>query len=122
MNLGNNQYLIGIFRDITDKKQTANELLKIKKLESVGILAGGIAHDFNNILAAILGNIELAEIYTDHSSKSFPLLKEAKKASIRARDLTQQLLTFSKGGDPVKSTTSLATIVKDSADFVLHGS
>ena len=102
MNLGGKQYVIGIFRDITDKKPAALESLKNKKLESVGVLAGGIAHDFNNILTAILGNIELAKIYIDPSSKAFPLLTETKKASIRATDLTQQLLTFSKGvGCPV---------------------
>ena len=111
-----------VFRNATEEKRTEIELLKVKKLESVGVLAGGIAHDFNNILAGILGNIELAEIYTTHDHKAFPLLEEAKKASIRAKKLTQQLLTFSKGGDPVKQTASIETIITDSANFVLHGS
>lgn len=111
-----------IYRDVTHERRTEEELLKTRKLESVGALAGGIAHDFNNILAAILGNIELAEIYTEPESQAYPLLAEAKKASIRAKDLTQQLLTFAKGGDPVKKTASIDKIITDSANFVLHGS
>jgi len=111
-----------VFRNVTEERRTEIELLKIKKLESVGILAGGIAHDFNNILAGILGNIELAALYTTPNHKAFPLLEDAKKASLRATKLTQQLLTFSKGGDPVKHTSSLKKIIIDSADFVLHGS
>ncbi|MEA1922545.1 MAG: PAS domain S-box protein [Pseudomonadota bacterium] len=111
-----------VYRDVTEERRTKAELMKVKKLESVGVLAGGIAHDFNNILAAILGNIELAEIYTEPTSQAYPLLKDAKKASLRAKDLTQQLLTFAKGGDPVKQTASIGKIITDSANFVLHGS
>ncbi|MEA1969064.1 MAG: PAS domain S-box protein [Thermodesulfobacteriota bacterium] len=111
-----------VFRDVTQEKKREEELLKIEKLESVGVLAGGIAHDFNNILAAILGNINLAEIYIEKKNKAHPLLKKAEKASIRAKDLTQQLLTFSKGGDPVRETASITQVITDSADFVIHGS
>ena len=85
-------------------------------------MAGGIAHDFNNILAAILGNIELAALSTDSASEAYLLLEDAKNASIRAKDLTQQLLTFAKGGDPVRQTASMGKIIKESATFVLHGS
>ena len=98
------------------------ELLKSKKLESVSVLAGGIAHDFNNILAAIMGNINLAMLYTDHEDKRHKLLADAEKASLRARDLTQQLLTFSRGGEPVKTLASIEEIIRDSAGFVLRGS
>lgn len=111
-----------VFRDVTTKKKTSEELLKVKKLESIGVLAGGIAHDFNNILAAILGNIELAGMSINSTEDAYPLLQEAKKASLRAKDLTQQLLTFSKGGDPVKRTASIGTVITESANFVLHGS
>lgn len=111
-----------VFRDVTEERRTAEELLKVKKLESVGVLAGGIAHDFNNILAAILGNIELAGMSIDLTSEAYPLLQDAKKASLRAKDLTQQLLTFSKGGDPVKKTTLIGETITESANFVLHGS
>ncbi len=111
-----------VFRDITEKRKIADELLKVKKLESVGVLAGGIAHDFNNILAAILGNIELAEMSLVATNEAFPLLQEAKRASMRAKNLTQQLLTFAKGGEPIKKTTPIGKTITDSANFVLHGS
>ena len=111
-----------VFRDVTEKKKTAAELEKIKKLEAVGVLAGGIAHDFNNILTAILGNISLAKSYVYPHEKAAGLLQSAEKASERARSLTQQLLTFSKGGYPVKKTTSIAKVITDSAGFILRGS
>ena len=111
-----------VFRDVTEKQRTEEELVKVKKLESIGVLAGGIAHDFNNILAAILGNINLALLDGNLEGKTRKLLSEAEKASIRAKGLTQQLLTFSKGGEPVKQTISIAEIIRESADFVLHGS
>jgi PAS domain S-box-containing protein len=110
-----------VFRDVTQEKKREEELLKIRKLESVGVLAGGIAHDFNNILTAILGNINLADTYIEKGNEVHSLLKEAEKASIRAKDLTQQLLTFSKGGNPVRETASIKQVITDSADFVLHG-
>ena len=110
-----------VFRDITNEKKTEQELLKIRKLEAMGVLAGGIAHDFNNILSAILGNIELAIKKTDDATIS-PLLQSAANATIRASKLTQQLLTFAKGGDPVRETMALPQIIRESADFVLHGS
>jgi PAS domain S-box-containing protein len=118
---GNILGVVFVFRDITDQLRTEQELGKVKKLESVGVLAGGIAHDFNNILAAIIGNIDLSLLQTDVPDKVKKLLGEAIKASHRARDLTQQLLTFAKGGEPIKETASLVEIIKDSADFVLRG-
>ncbi|MBL4904239.1 MAG: PAS domain S-box protein [Desulfocapsa sp.] len=111
-----------VFRDITHERKIEEELVKIRKLESIGVLAGGIAHDFNNILSAILGNIELASFRVKKDDRTVSLLTEAQKAAKRAAKLTQQLLTFSKGGDPVKEITSLTEIIRDSADFVLHGS
>jgi PAS domain S-box-containing protein len=113
--------LVLVFRDITRQLRTDQELSKVKKLESIGVLAGGIAHDFNNILAAILGNIDLSLMDTQISGTTRELLREAVKASRRARDLTQQLLTFAKGGEPIKQAASLAEIIRDSADFVLRG-
>ncbi len=110
-----------VIRDITEQLRMEQEVIKIKKLESIGVLAGGIAHDFNNILAAILGNIDLARLDPHLSVRTGRLLEEATKASFRARDLTQQLLTFARGGEPIKETASLAEVVKDSADFILRG-
>ncbi|MGD9489332.1 MAG: PAS domain S-box protein [Calditrichaceae bacterium] len=109
------------FRDVTDRKKLQEELLKSQKLESLGILAGGIAHDFNNILTAILGNVSLAKMYCDTDGKIFERLNTAERALMRAQDLTQQLLTFSKGGVPVKKTASIVELIKDSVEFVLRG-
>ena len=111
-----------VFRDVTEKRQLEQELQKTAKLESVGILAGGIAHDFNNILTAILGNITLANIYAKSENKVSNRLKDAEKACLRAKDLTQQLLTFSKGGEPVKKPISIAMLAKESATLSLSGS
>ncbi len=114
--------VIEYVRDVSERIKLERELLKMEKLESVGILAGGIAHDFNNILTAIMGNIAIAMMYTKPGHELFARLVEAEKASLRARDLTQQLLTFSKGGAPVRKMTSIAEIIKDSAAFALRGS
>ncbi|WP_456385273.1 PAS domain S-box protein [Desulfolithobacter sp.] len=111
-----------VFRDVTSEKRMEEELLKVKKLESVGVLAAGIAHDFNNILAAVLGNIDLAARLVSGEEKASRLLSEARKATSRASRLTQQLLTFAKGGDPVRETATLPQLIREAADFVLHGS
>lgn len=110
-----------VFSDITERLKVEEELLKGKKLESVGILAGGIAHDFNNILTAIMGNISLAKNYIDPENKAYKRLEEADRATVRAKDLTQKLLTFSKGGAPVKKTASIEELIRESAGFILSG-
>jgi len=110
------------FQDITDRKEHENEELKIQKLESLGILAGGIAHDFNNILTGIIGNISIAKMSVDETHKSFNALVGAEKASVRATELSRQLLTFARGGEPVKKVVSLLYLVSESVSLVLHGS
>ena len=110
-----------VFRDITDQQIIEKKIAEANHLESIGVLAGGIAHDFNNILTAILGNINLALFSEDLGDKTRNLLIGAEKASLRAKDLTQQLLTFAKGGEPVKEVSSLENVIKDSANFCLHG-
>ncbi len=112
----------GVLMDVTEMKKAEMELMKIQKLESIGVLAGGIAHDFNNILTAILGNISLARIMAKENDKIGNRLLEAEKACLRAKDLTQQLLTFSKGGTPVKKATSLAEMLTEATTFLLRGS
>ena len=119
---GNVVMVAEYIRNITEQKRLEEELRKAHKLESLGVLAGGIAHDFNNLLTGILGNISMAKIMTGTDSKALKRLDEAEKAVWRARDLTQQLMTFSKGGSPVKKTASMEQIVMDSASFVLRGS
>lgn len=111
-----------ICRDITDAKKMEQEFFKNQKLESIGLLAGGIAHDFNNLLAAIMGNISLASALLQPGSRSVSLLAESEKACLRARDLTRQLLTFSKGGAPVRRLNSIEQIVRESASFAVRGS
>jgi PAS domain S-box-containing protein len=115
-------YLMTTISDITERKRMEEELLKAHKLESVGILAGGIAHDFNNILTAIIGNISLAKNQVAPEDEIFDLLNEAEMASTRAQGLTKQLLTFAKGGTPVKETASIKDIIKESTLFALRGS
>jgi len=121
-----NSRVIGVvlvFRDVTGQYRMEEELFKAKKLEAVGVLAGGIAHDFNNLLTAILGNLSLIGLNLPAKEKILrPLLVEAEKASIRARDLTRQLLTFAKGGSPVRKTADIVSVIRDSAEFVLRGS
>ena len=111
-----------VLRDITERRRFEEEILKTQKLESLSVLAGGIAHDFNNILTAILGNISLAKLLAEERQDIQERLIVAEKATIRAQDLTQQLLTFAKGGTPVKKSASIADIVKDSSEFGLRGS
>jgi two-component system, cell cycle sensor histidine kinase and response regulator CckA len=109
--------------DITERKQLERERQRIDKLESVGTLAGGIAHDFNNILTGILGNISLAIMKAQaHNNDINEILKEAEKASLRAKDLTQQLLTFARGGAPVKKLMSVSQLISETVSFALRGS
>ena len=109
-------------RDITERKKMEGELLKGQKLESLGVLAGGIAHDFNNLLTGIIGYVDLAMKTIASDGKVYGWLESAKKASVRAQNLTQQLLTFSRGGDPIKKLLSIRELVEESTGFVLSGS
>ena len=112
---------IEVVRDITARKKMSEEILRVQKLESIGLLAGGIAHDFNNLLTALLGNISLAKTYAGTETKVVEKLAAAEKASLRAKDLTQQLLTFSKGGAPVKRVMYIKDLLTDLCSFALHG-
>lgn len=107
--------------EITKRRKMQEELIKARQLESLGMLAGGIAHDFNNLLTAILGNISLSKLYSDDSSEVYKRLVEAEKASVRARQLTQQMLTFAKGGSPVKKLTNIKDLITDSVTLALRG-
>ena len=114
-------YYEGFITDISARRQLESEIGRASKLEAVGILAGGIAHDFNNILTVVLGNVTLAESDIPPTSPVSARLQEAKRATLRARDLTLQLLTFAKGGEPVRATIDLPDLLKESAGFALHG-
>lgn len=108
--------------DNTEKIRIEEYQLKENKLNSIGILAGGIAHDFNNILSAILGNVSLVKYSLNENDEAMSLILDAEKACNRAKNLTQQLLTFSKGGSPVKEETNIEEIIQESAKFVIRGS
>jgi signal transduction histidine kinase len=110
------------FLDVSERRRMEGELLNMRKLESLGVLAGGIAHDFNNLLTGVLGNLSLAREEVGPGSALRELLDESEQAAQRARALTQQLLTFSKGGAPVKKELSAWGIVEESATFALRGS
>ncbi len=111
----------GIAVDISDFRRLQEEQLKNSKLEAVGRLAGGIAHDFNNLLATILGNVSLTRQLIGAESPFDRRLETVEKACRRAAGLTQQLLTFSKGGSPVRTATSLPELIRDTVEFALVG-
>ena len=109
-------------RDNTDRKRLEKELLNAQKLESLGILAGGIAHDFNNLITGITANLELAKIRALQDRELTDILGKAEDASLRAHDLTQQLLIFSRGGEPIKKTVAINDLIKEATGFALRGS
>lgn len=111
-----------ILFDVTEQHRLQEEAVKAQKLESLGILAGGIAHDFNNILTAIIGNISLARWMVGEQHEVSARLAECEKAASRAADITRQLLTFSRGGEPEKNYVDIKKLVEEAVSFSLHGS
>ncbi len=114
--------LIFSIRDITQRRQMETELARVERLDALGVLAGGIAHDFNNILTAISTNISMAQMFGNLEEEISKMLDDAEAASSRAKNLTQQLLTFSKGGLPVKNPIRISRLIKETSEFALSGS
>jgi PAS domain S-box-containing protein len=114
--------MLSIARDITERKQAEEESLKAQKLESVGVLAGGIAHDFNNLLTAIMSNMFLMKKDISPKEKIYERIIATEKASARAQGLTHQLLTFAKGGLPIKELIDIRELVNESISIALRGS
>ncbi len=114
--------MAALFRDVKERQKMLETLQQTQKLDSLGVLAGGIAHDFNNLLGGIFGFIDLARLDQNLDGQTSAYLDSAMSALSRARGLTQQLLTFSKGGAPVRKLGSLEKTVKESSHFALSGS
>lgn len=112
---------IGTMRNVTIQKIVEDEQIKVQKLESLSILAGGIAHDFNNMLSGILGNISLAKMKVKDSDIT-RILERSEKAALRSRSLTQQLLTFAKGGAPVMESIQVESFLRELVEFATVGS
>ena len=113
--------VVHVIRDITAQKHMEAEIMKAQNLESVGILAGGIAHDFNNLLQAIMGNISLAKILTNPMDRIFHMLADAERAAEQAKELSYRLLTFSKGGEPVRRIISIGGLLGEAVSLSLSG-
>ncbi|WP_026842611.1 ABC transporter substrate-binding protein [Citrifermentans bremense] len=121
-------HLLVLEQDVTEEmrlerenKRIEAQMLNMQKLESLGVLAGGIAHDFNNILTGIVGNISFAQLALPAAHKAAPPLLKAEKACQRAAELASQLLTFARGGQPIKKAFSVKPLVGESLSLVLRG-
>ena len=119
---GNATGIIFVLRDITRELKAMEMLEKVERLNSIGTLAGGIAHDFNNILTAIFGNISIAKVKLQEDHPAYRFINDAEKSISRATSLTLQLLTFAKGGEPVKEDVNLCKIIDEIVHFDLAGS
>lgn len=108
-------------RDVSELRRLEEEAVRATRLDAIGVLAGGIAHDFNNFLTAIQGNLSYAQMLLKPGSELFDVLNESEAASRRASELTQQLLTFSKGGAPIKTTATIGEAIRESVEFSLRG-
>lgn len=113
---------MAIVEDITDRKRLEEERVKIDKMESVGTLAGGIAHDFNNLFTSILVTVSSTKMNMRPGTGAHENLMDVEKACLQAKKLTQQLLTFSSGGSPVRKLSSVEGLIKESAGFAARGS
>jgi len=114
-------FVTSILRDITEKRKMEEEIIRTSKLESLGILAGGIAHDFNNVLMGVIGNLNLAKRRIKSDEKTHEILLRAENVAYKAKKLTEQLITFSKGGVPIKNWGFVGEIVRESVTFALSG-
>jgi PAS domain S-box-containing protein len=119
---GNIVGVILVFRDVTDKQRLIEQMQRAERLDAIGLLAGGVAHDFNNLLGGIFGYISMARDLATGNVPQIEALDDALRVFERARALTQQLLTFSKGGEPVRTVVNLRNLLADCTRFTLSGS
>jgi len=110
------------YEDITDRRRLEEEQRRIHNLESLGVLAGGIAHDFNNVLTGVIGNLSLLEMLLEKEDEARTIAGETREAADRTKELTRQLMTFARGGAPVKETASIEELLVETAGISLRGS
>ncbi|MFP4363516.1 MAG: ATP-binding protein [Spirochaetia bacterium] len=121
LQLGGREYVLSVINDLTQRRIAELEHERLIKLKSLGSLAGGIAHDFNNVLTRIIGNLSLMHVQELPLLQKDECIDQAMKASLEAKALTQQLLTFSKGGEPVKEAASVAQLLEETCNFLIQG-
>jgi nitrogen-specific signal transduction histidine kinase/CheY-like chemotaxis protein len=114
--------VVGVFRDASSRRDREQEQVQLQKLESIRTLAAGIAHDFNNLLTGLIGNMSLVQPHLNRGSEAWEWLDEAQRAAIRASALTRQLLTFARGGAPVRQQTDILPVVREAASLACAGS
>jgi PAS domain S-box-containing protein len=110
-----------VFRDVTEKQKMRIQLQQRQKMEAIGTLAAGIAHDFNNMLGIITGNVSFVLSQINQEEEYICALTDTQAAAKKAISLTHQLLTFSKGGDPIKKPVDIRSFIQDVAEFVTRG-
>lgn len=113
--------MISTVQDFTEKRKLEAQVQQSQKLEAIGTLAGGIAHDFNNILGIITGNISYLLSFSQENTEFKEVLSDIREGAIQAQNLTHQLLTFAKGGEPIKKTLNMNKLLEESARFVTRG-
>jgi PAS domain S-box-containing protein len=104
--------LLLLVKDVTSRREEAERKSRMDRLESLGLLARGFAHDFNNLLTVLLGNLSLAEMRLRGNTERVPELQTAKQATLQAQNLVQQLLTFARGGAPIKRQTHFSELIE----------
>jgi PAS domain S-box-containing protein len=113
--------MVGAFRDASARREREQEQVQMQKLESIRTLAAGIAHDFNNLLTGLVGNMSLVQAHVEEGSEAREWLAEAQRAAVRATGLTRQLLTFARGGAPIRRAIDVVPVVRDSANLACAG-
>ncbi len=104
--------LRGVVQDITERKQAEQALRRAQKMDAIGQLTGGIAHDFNNLLGIIIGNLDFLKRLVKDDDKSLKRVETASKATLRAADLTRQLLGFSRKQPQETRPTNINQVIR----------